>query len=198
MKKFCITGGIACGKSEAALRLSASGWRVIDTDVIAREQLVPGSEGYKKVVDAFGKNILNEQHLVDRTLLGRIVFSDSKKREVLNSILHPLILAATEQCLQEHGRLYPGVPAVTVIPLLHETAGAGRFDSVACVASSMALQLERLRRRGMDEGEARRRIGAQWPVEEKIKHSHLVLWNNGSLELLNEQLEQLKHIWLSS
>ncbi len=198
MKKFCITGGIACGKSEVAARLAADGWMVVDADVIAREQLAPGTEGYKKTVDAFGKNILNVHHLVDRALLGRLVFADAEKRRVLNSILHPLIRSATEQRLQEHARSHPEVPAVAVVPLLHETGGGGRFDSVACVASSAAAQLARLRRRGLDDGEARQRISAQWPVEEKIKHSHIVLWNDGSLALLDRQLERLKQLWLSS
>ncbi|MDR1144568.1 MAG: dephospho-CoA kinase [Verrucomicrobiales bacterium] len=198
MKRFCITGGIACGKSAVATRLAAAGWQVIDADVIAREQLQPGAEGYKKTVDAFGKNILNDAHLVDRTLLGRLVFADAGKRVKLNSILHPLIRTVAEQHLQAHERRYPGVPAVTVIPLLHETGGAGRFDSVACVAATPACQLARLRARGLDEDAAKQRIQAQWPVAEKIQHSQLVLWNNGSLALLDRQLERLKHLWLSS
>jgi dephospho-CoA kinase len=198
MKRFCITGGIACGKSEVTSRLSASGWLVIDTDIIAREQLQPGTEGYKKTVDAFGKSIINDAHLVDRALLGRLVFADPEKRKVLNSILHPLIRSVTEQCLQQHEREHPETPAVTVIPLLHETGGEDRFDSIACVASSLALQTARLRHRGLSEEEAVQRIRSQWPVEEKIRHSHVVLWNNGSLDLLNRQLELLKHLWLSS
>jgi dephospho-CoA kinase len=198
MKRFCITGGIACGKSEVTSRLAAAGWLIVDTDLIAREQLEPGSEGYKKTVDAFGKNILNDQHLVDRALLGRMVFSDPEKRKVLNSILHPLIRSVTEHRLLEHERQHPEIPAVTVIPLLHETDGESRFDSIACVASSLASQLERLRQRELSEEEAVQRIRAQWPVEEKIKHSHIVLWNNGSLPLLNKQIELLKSLWLSS
>ncbi|MDR1304548.1 MAG: dephospho-CoA kinase [Verrucomicrobiales bacterium] len=198
MKRFCITGGIACGKSAAAARLAAVGWQVIDADVIAREQLQPGAEGYKKTVDAFGKNILNDARLVDRTLLGRLVFADAGKRVMLNSILHPLIRAVVEQRLQAHGRRWPGVPAVTVIPLLHETDGAGRFDSVACVAATPAGQLARLRARGLDEDAAKQRMRAQWPVEEKIRHSQLVLWNNGSFDLLDRQVARLQHLWLSS
>jgi dephospho-CoA kinase len=198
MKRFCITGGIACGKSEAASRLATAGWLVVDTDVIAREQLEPGTEGYKKTVDAFGKNILNDARLVDRTLLGRIVFADAGKRKVLNLILHPLIRSVTEQRLLKHEREHPETPAVTVIPLLHETGGENRFDSIACVASPLACQLARLGKRGLGAGEAMQRIRSQWPVEEKIKHSHIVLWNNGSLVLLDKQLELLKRIWLSS
>jgi dephospho-CoA kinase len=116
----------------------------------------------------------------------------------LNSILHPLIRSVAEQRIQEHERVHPEVPAVTVIPLLHETGGESRFDSIACVASPLTSQMARLRQRGLDESAAVQRIRSQWPVEEKIKHSHIVLWNNGSLELLNGQLELLKRIWLSS
>ena len=196
MKKFCITGGIACGKSEVSRFLSLSGWEVIDTDLIAREQLEPGSEGYKKVVDAFGNNILNEDHLVDRTLLGRVVFSDPEKRNLLNAILHPLIRSVWQHRLQQHLRNFPEVPVVVVIPLLFETRGEGEFDSVACVATPIDIQLERLRQRGMTDVEAGQRIRAQEPQGEKIKKSQVLLWNSGSLELLKRQTELLKKVWL--
>ncbi len=197
MNKFCITGGIACGKSAVSNFLQKKGWEVIDTDQIAREQLEPGTEGYKKTVDAFGVNILNRSHLVDRTLLGRMVLSDPEKRKLLNSILHPLIRSVWNNRLQQHLRNSPGVPVVVVIPLLFETGGEDQFDAVACVASPFDFQLERLQQRGMSETEARQWIRVQEPVEEKIRKSHVVLWNNGSLELLNHQTEQLEQVWLA-
>ena len=196
MKKFCITGGIACGKSEVSRLLEISGWKVVDTDLISREQLEPGSEGYKKVVDAFGNNILNEDHLVDRTLLGRVVFSDPVKRNLLNAILHPLIRSVWQHRLQLHLRNSPEVPIVVVIPLLFETRGEGEFDSVACVATPFEIQLERLRQRGMTDEDACQRIRAQEALGDKIKKSRVLLWNSGSLELLKHQTELLKKIWL--
>ena len=86
---------------------------------------------------------------------------------------------------------------VVVIPLLYETGGEDRFDSVACVASSFAIQMERLQRRGISVEEARQRIQAQEPLEGKIRKSRIVLWNSGSMELLHRQIEQLEQYWLS-
>ena len=197
MKKFCITGGIACGKSEVSRHLQEAGWKVIDADLISREQLEPGSEGYKKVVDAFGISILNEKHQVDRTLLGREVFSDTGKRSLLNSILHPLIRTVWQKRLQQHLKSTPEVPVVVVIPLLFETGGEQEFDSVACVATPFETQLERLQQRGMNAEEALQRIRAQESLGEKIKKSQVVLWNCGSLELLSRQTGLLQKAWLA-
>ncbi|MDR1191972.1 MAG: dephospho-CoA kinase [Verrucomicrobiales bacterium] len=198
MKKFCITGGIACGKSTVADQLAADGWPIIDTDLIAREQLAPDTEGYKKVVDAFGEFILNDQRQVDRSLLGLVVFSDVSKRSTLNSILHPLIRAASSQRLAEFTLECRDVRRIVfIVPLLYEVGWEVEFDSVACIASPAAAQLARLRVRGLDATAARQRLAAQWPTEEKIKRSQIVLWNNGSLALLNRQVELLKTSWLS-
>lgn len=188
---YGLTGGIGCGKSTASRLLAERGWEVIDTDQIARQCLAPGEEGYKYVVDAFGPSILNKEQSIDRSALGRIVFSDECSRKRLNSILHPIIRAQWHFRLQQHRLHRPGLPAVVDIPLLFETGAEGAFDRTVCVGCSPAVQQERLAARGWEGEEIRRRIHAQWPLAEKIKHSDLVVWNDGSLELLRQQLERL-------
>lgn len=195
MKRFCITGGIACGKSEVAQGLEKRGWKIIDTDRIAREVVEPGQPGYKKVVDAFGRKILNSSGLIDRNLLGQVVFASSEQRILLNSILHPLIRFQWKTRLSEHLSRTPGLPAVVVIPLLYETGGEVEFDSVACVASPAGQQLARLRSRGLDEEEAMRRVRSQQALEEKIRRSSVMIWNGGSLELLQAQTDGLARHW---
>lgn len=188
---YGLTGGVGCGKSTAGRLLAARGWRVIDTDLIAREMLEPGTEGYKKVVDVFGPSILNKDQSIDRSRLGGIVFSDEGSRNRLNSILHPLIRAKWHSLLQQHRLASPGIPAVVDIPLLFETGAQAVFDRTVCIGCCAQTQHERLTARGWDSMEIERRRRAQWPLEEKIKHSDLVIWNDGSLELLQQQLERL-------
>jgi dephospho-CoA kinase len=196
MKRFCITGGIACGKSVVASRLAAGGWLVVDADGVARELLEPGAAGYEKTVDAFGKSVLNGGRFIDRMFLGRVVFADAGKRKVLNSILHPLVYSVIEERLSGFERGCPGVPVVAVVPLLFEAGWEGGFDSVVCVASPLACQLARLGGRGLGVEEALQRVRCQWPVEEKVRRCGVVLWNGGSLVLLGEQVELLRRLWL--
>lgn len=188
---YGLTGGVGCGKSTACRWLAQQGWRVIDTDQIAREVLQPGQEGYKKVVDAFGPSILNDDQLIDRSRLGGIVFSDEGSRNRLNSILHPLIRAQWHFRLQQHRQVAPGIPAVVDIPLLFETGVQAAFDRTVCIGCSAQTQHARLLARGWDAMEIERRRRAQWPLEEKIKHSDSVIWNDGSEDLLQRQLARL-------
>lgn len=196
MKKLGITGGIAAGKSEMAQILSGCGWCVIDTDQVARDLCAVGQEGYEKVIDAFGSMILNkEDDSINRNMLGRIVFEDSSKRLLLNSILHPLV---REKWQRRHAELVgtdPAVPVVVVIPLLFETQCEGWFDSIACVACSDEVQMRRLGERGLTSEQSRLRIEAQWPMEQKTEKSHVVVWNNGSLEMLEAQARMLLGLW---
>lgn len=188
---FGFTGGIGCGKSTALQEIARKGWRVIETDRIAREMLEPGQEGYKKVVDAFGPSIVNKDQSIDRSRLGGIVFSDEGFRKRLNSILHPLIRAQWQLRIQQHRLGSPGIPAVVEIPLLFETGAAEAFEHTVCVGCCAATQQQRLFARGWDSKEIERRLRSQWTLEEKMKHSDIVIWNDGSLELLQRQLERL-------
>lgn len=194
MKRFALTGGIACGKSTVSASLKKRGWQVIDTDEIAREMLEPGTEGYKKVIDSFGSSILNSDSSIDRAHLGDIIFTDSGKRSLLNSILHPLI--QTEWHLQYSVFVERGATFV-VIPLLYEVEVSGWFDSVACVGCARVTQQMRLKQRGFDSEQIQVRIEAQMSLEQKLKKSDLVIWNNGSEELLERQVNLLDRHWKS-
>jgi len=186
-----LTGGIACGKSTVCRHLASRGWWVIQTDELGRQALQVGTVGYKKVVDAFGTFILNRDQSVDRSLLGRIVFSDAAQLERLNSILHPIIRDLWQGQLKNHLEKHPGVPAVVEIPLLFETRAQSSFVRTVTVGCSPEQQFERMRTRGWDREESERRRRAQWPLEEKIKMSDHVIWNDGTPALLHAQLDRL-------
>jgi len=186
-----LTGGIACGKSTVCRYLSGRGWLVIQTDDLGRQCLEPGSTGYKKVVDAFGPSILNKDQSVDRSRLGSIVFFDAASRELLNSILHPIIRDLWQGQLKIHLEKHPGIPAVVEIPLLFETRDESSFVRTVSVGCSREQQLQRMRARGWDEEESDRRLRAQWPLADKMKMSDHVIWNDGTPALLHAQLERL-------
>lgn len=188
---YGLTGGIGCGKSTAADLLKQRGWWVLDTDELARCLLEPGQEGYKKVVDAFGGAVLKKDLSIDRSCLGRIVFSDDNARRRLNSILHPLIRNQWQSALQTHRVTHPGTNAVVVIPLLFEVGAEAAFDRTVCIGCCAMTQHERLIARGWNTQEIHSRLRAQWPLAEKIKYCDHVIWNDGSQHLLRAQLERL-------
>uniref|UniRef100_A0A7N2N4N5 Dephospho-CoA kinase n=1 Tax=Quercus lobata TaxID=97700 RepID=A0A7N2N4N5_QUELO len=84
MRIVGLTGGISSGKSTVSNLFKSHGVPIVDADLVARDVLKKGTGGWKKVVAAFGKEILQANGEVDRAQLGQIVFSDPAKRQILN------------------------------------------------------------------------------------------------------------------
>lgn len=170
MLRVGLTGSIAVGKSFVTRVLGELGCHVIDADRVARGVVEPGSAGLERVVAAFGEDVLTPEGALDRGRLGGLVFADASKRELLNSILHPLIVAAQDEML---GRLEDEDPegvAVVDAALMIESGGYKRFDKLIVVHCSPELQRQRLiARDNFTPEEAERRIAAQMPQEEKIR-----------------------------
>jgi dephospho-CoA kinase len=189
MLRVGLTGGIGSGKSTVSRLLAERGAVVIDSDLLAREVVEPGTPGLAAVVDAFGPEMLTADGRLDRDLLGSVVFADADARTRLNAIVHPLVRAASAERLV-------GVPddAVVVhdIPLLVEAGLADDFDVVVVVAASPAVRLDRLvRLRGMDPAAAQARIDAQATPEERLAVADVVLTNDGTQAELASQVEAL-------
>jgi dephospho-CoA kinase len=189
MLRVGLTGGIGSGKSTVSRLLAERGAVVIDSDLLAREVVEPGTPGLAAVVDAFGPEMLTADGRLDRDLLGSVVFADADARTRLNAIVHPLVRAASAERLV-------GVPddAVVVhdIPLLVEAGLADEFDVVVVVAASPAVRLDRLvRLRGMDPAAAQARIDAQATPEERLAVADVVLTNDGTQAELASQVEAL-------
>lgn len=196
MKKFCITGGIACGKSTFSKMMEVLSWKIIDADAIVHQLYFPGQAGHQKIVDAFGKKALNEDQTVNRTLLGQLVFNDSEKLKLLNSLIHPLVREVWQQQHSEHLLKSSDIPVVVIIPLLFECSLESYFDSVACVACSSKTQRARMETWGYDAEQIKQRIKAQWPIETKMEKSQVVIWNDGSIPNLRTQARALDALWL--
>src|SRR5205085_12025117 len=133
MLRVGLTGSIAVGKSFVSGVLAGLGCHVVDADELARKVVGPGSEGLRKVVEAFGSNVLREDGALDRAALGSLVFGDEEKRALLNSILHPLIIAEQDALLKEWELEDPRGVGIVDAALLIESGGFRRFDKLIVV-----------------------------------------------------------------
>ena len=188
---IALTGGIACGKSTLAEGLRVRGWHVIDTDRIAHDILLPATETWKNVVDAFGSSILQPDQSIDRKVLGRLVFADPLLRAKLNEITHPAIRSVWQREREERARTHPTHSLAVMIPLLFECELEQMFSAVWCVGASRSAQLHRLQARGLSTTEAAQRLASQMPVAEKMARSSLVFWGEGRPATLLRQLDQV-------
>ncbi|MGH9906020.1 MAG: dephospho-CoA kinase [Pyrinomonadaceae bacterium] len=168
MLRVGLTGSIGVGKTFVAGIFAELGCRVLDADDTAREVVVPGTPGLAAVVEAFGDGVLLKDGSLDRQKLGAIVFADSQKRELLNSILHPYIIAQQDQVLGEWESENPNGIALVDAALMIESGGYKRFDKLIVVHCRPEVQLDRVMSRdGLSREEAQRRIEAQMPQEVK-------------------------------
>jgi dephospho-CoA kinase len=187
--KVGLTGGIATGKSSVAELWHANGATIVDSDVLARRALVPGTPTYAAVVEEFGRTILSADGTVNRPALGDTVFADAQRRQALNRIVHP---AVGRMWAEELAALAPKTEMVVVaIPLLFEVGVESEFDCTVAVGCSEPTQLARLRANGLDEGRARARIHAQMPVQQKMDRADYAIWNDGSRAVLTRQAEMI-------
>lgn len=183
-----LTGGIASGKTTVARLFAARGVTVIDTDEIARDVVAPGSATLAQVVAAFGPEILNADGSLDRQRMRELVFSDPAQREKLEAILHPAILEEMER----RSARAPGPYHILVVPLLIESDLVLRVDRVLVVDVTEETQLKRLLARDAgSEAQARAILDAQVTPAERLARAHDVISNDGSLEALAAQVDEL-------
>lgn len=187
-----ITGGVASGKSTVfrllADRLGADG---VSTDVIARD-LLDGDRGVVREIKArFGSGCLDSAGRVSRDRLRSRVFTDPAARRLLESILHPRIRRRWLELALPH-RGPDSSYFLVEIPLLFETRAEDHCDRTLAVGCSEQTQLERMRTsRGLDGDAARAVIRSQLPVEEKLDRADRILWNDGEIDALNDQITAL-------
>lgn len=187
MKKICITGGIACGKSSVGGYLREFGARVIDADEVCHELMGLSGPLVDRIADVFGKGVLNRDGSVNRRTLGRIVFAGGVKRRKLNAIVHPEARRAINLWLDKQNAV-PGVNIVAaLIPLVYESRWELGWDAVICVAAPLSVQIARLIRKGFSEKEAAARVAAQMPLAEKMSRADYVIFNAGPLAGLRQQ-----------
>ena len=144
MLRVGLTGSIGVGKSFVSSIFTELGCHVLDADKTAREVVASGTPGLRAVVEAFGSDILQPDGTLDRARLGAIVFADDEKRLLLNSILHPYIIAAQDEQLRKWEAEDREGIALIEAALMIESGGYKRFDKLIVVQCSPLIQLERL------------------------------------------------------
>lgn len=192
MLKVGLTGSIAVGKTFVLNVLRELGARTIDADAVAREVVEPGTAGLKAVVEEFGGGILKPEGSLDRARLGALVFADDAKRQKLNSILHPFIIARQDEILREWESETPDAIAVVDAALMIESGGYKRFDGLVVVHCQTEIQVERLMKRdNIALEEAERRIASQMPQEEKKRYADYLIDTSDGFESAREQTAAL-------
>jgi dephospho-CoA kinase len=175
--RVALTGGIGTGKSYCLERFAAHGAATIDADVLARDAVAPGTPGLAAIAARFGPGILALDGTLDRPGLGRIVFGDAKARAALEAIIHPEVYRHIREWF---ANLPAGTRvAIADIPLLFETGHHHDFDEVVVAACDPQEQVRRVMARDhLSDADARARLAAQWPIEEKVKRADRVIWTD--------------------
>ncbi len=179
MLRVALTGGIATGKSYVAARLRDAGVPLIDADVIARDVVAPGTLGLDAVTRRFGPGVIAADGTLDRAALAAIVFADADARRDLELIIHPEVRRRIDAFLGEQPA--DTLLAVADIPLLFETGRERDFDAVVVAACPPEMQRARVMARDHATVEqAERRMGAQWPIADKVVRADFVVDTSGT------------------
>lgn len=190
-----LTGGIASGKSTVSRMIKSLGLPVIDADVIAREVVEPGSECLKQIVAHFGSEVIDSNGALKRKTLGEIIFSDQKKRDVLNQIVHPAVRKRMNQ--QKEHYIASGFQTIVYdIPLLYESNLFHLVEKVLLVYVDEDTQLCRLMERdNINKEAALSRISSQQALIDKKARADAIIDNGGSILETENQLHAILKNW---
>ena len=208
MLRVGLTGGLGSGKTTVAAIFRSLGARVMEADEVGRAMMQPGEAVYGQIVQFFGPTVVQADGTLDRRTLAKLAFADGRLAE-LNAIVHPPVIAEQQRWMDALEKEQPDAVAIYETALLFEasrTAGTldwqGRFDRRILVTAPEALRIARYvarigganpdaAKRAALEREARERMAAQIPDEEKMRLSDAVIRNDGSLEDVTRQTEDV-------
>lgn len=182
-----LTGGLASGKSTVGRWLAEAGCRVVDADELVAELYRPGAEGSAAIAALAGPAALTGEGAVDHAGLAQRLFTEPKLRREVEAAIHPLVRRRFAALAAAAGESIVVLEAT----LLVEAGYATDFDLVVTVASRPENQLARAVDRGMEDGEARRRLAAQGDAATRRAAGDVVLVNDGTLEDLRAQVDAL-------
>jgi len=183
-----LTGGIASGKSLVSDLFAELDVPIVDADIIAHEVVARGSTGLAAVIATFGKQVLDKEGRLDRSIMRRLIFSDPEKKLVLEKILHPLIMEEAGNQLKNQSAAF----TVFVIPLLAEKHLQDRVDRVLLVDSSEKLQIERLTQRDKcSEEQARSALDNQASRTQRLAVADDIISNDSDIDSVFQQVKIL-------
>jgi dephospho-CoA kinase len=184
-----LTGNIATGKSTVSTYLRDKGAYVVDADKVAHRVMAPGQDAYIAIVDEFGKDILESDGSIDRDRLAQVVFTDSDRLGRLEQIVHPAVYRAVYNEIEQSA---PSVVILEAVKLLEAGSTATLCDEIWVVVADPEEQVRRAaENRGMPAAETMRRMSMQSPQASKMNQADIVIYNDGTLPELYEQLDGL-------
>lgn len=191
MLRIGLTGGLGSGKSTVADYFAKLKVPVIDADKIAHELTQPDQEAFKKIVEHFGKEILIDQVLLNRSKLRSLVFQSSKERLWLENLLHPPIIAKMQESLN-----YLKIPyCILVVPLLTESLQSINFlDRILVIDAPVSIQIKRVRIRDkLSQKQIELIMHSQSRREERLAMADDILVNNQDIIVLREAVFKLNY-----
>ena len=192
MKVIGLTGSIGSGKSTVSCFFEELGAVVIDADQVSRQVVEPGTPALKELTVAFGENILNPDGSLNRTLVGEIVFNSDEKRELLNSIIHPMIFNEINSTIEEYREKGTEIIILEAALILEKKGLIKLIDKLIVVSIDEETQKKRLEGRGdLSKEQIDARINSQLTNNEKIKHADYIIDNNQDLVNTREQVREL-------
>ena len=185
-----LTGGIGSGKSTVSSMLARRGAKIIDADAIVHELQRPGTEVFDEIVEAFGSDVVTSDGTLDRARLSSVVFADPEKRKQLESIVWPRVGTRVAEMLQEFA---DADVVVLDVPLMAESPEGSRRNTQAIVVvdAGPETQLRHLEAKGVPAATAKARMVAQVARSERLKIADHVITNDGTLDELEKQVEEL-------
>lgn len=204
MYTIALTGGIGSGKTTVANLFKEKKIPVIDTDIIARNLAEIGEPAYKKILEAFGANIINPDKSIAREKLRTLIFSSDEKRRQLEKILHPLIWEEVAAQLSRQDAAY----AIVVVPLLFESIEQLKinpekstmlnFDRILVIDAPENEQIKRVQMRdGSDDVTIRNILNSQVTSKTRLKGADDVIFNTLTMSELKHEVEILHQKYLS-
>ena len=195
MLKVGLTGGLACGKSTIAEMFARRGVHVLSADRLAHELMFPGKPVYYEVVQTFGPGVVGPGGEIDRGLLANAAFGGGRIEE-LNRIVHPAVIKAQDEWMDEIGRREPNAIVMIEAALIIEAGAASHFDKLVVIVCSPYTRVARLAERmhtnpESARAEVERRMKFQLPDEKKVEAADYVIRNDGTLDEAEQQVEQV-------
>jgi dephospho-CoA kinase len=189
--RIAVTGSAGSGKSLVCQRFKTIGLVTLDCDVIARQVVEPGTQGFKKIVETFGRTILQKQGTLDRTRLRNIIVDDARLRKKMENILHPQIIR--QMVFQIENALYEKEKAVAVeVPLLFELGMEKQFDVTIVVASQDMDLVNRISQRdNVTKKDAQKMLNLQMSQADKMARADHIIINGGTPSELFESVDNI-------
>ena len=188
-----LTGGIGSGKSAAAALFKDIGVDLIDADDLARDSLSINSEGYKLFIEEFGDKYLDENKNINRELIRKLIFNDSDAKSKLEGIIHPIVRSGIETFIKNKKSDY----CIIVVPLIFETNSSKIYDRVLVIDCDVDVQISRTSKRdNQTKSDIENIVNKQATREQRLSIADEVIVNNGSLDLLRNEVLKIHKKYL--